>query len=140
MAAHRGAVKALTVLIEKGEVLDFSSVTEHEQNNALHLAAKMGQVEIANMLVKAEPKLCGQFNHLGWLPVHSASANMGSDLIFSMLEKYGGGSHINTRTRDDGMQPMHLAAHIRSDKFIGILLRLGADLDSLDNLGRTPLM
>ena len=140
LAAHRGASKALTVLMEKGTDLDVNSVTEHEQNNALHIAAKMGQVEIANMLVKKEPKLCQQYNHFGWLPVHSACANFGSDIVFSMLEKYGGGTHINTRTRDDGMQPMHLAAHVRSDKFIGILLRLEADLDSIDKLGRTPLM
>ena len=140
LAAHRGSAKALTVLLEKGPGLMVNAVTEHEENNALHIAAKMGQVEVANMLVKADPKLCEQYNHFGWLPVHSASANFGSDIVFSMLEKYGGSTHINTRTRDDGMQPMHLAAYVRSDKFIGILLRLDADLDSIDKYGRTPLM
>jgi ankyrin repeat protein len=38
------------------------------------------------------------------------------------------------------MMPIHLASYVRSDKFVGIMLGLSADLLAVDNTGRTALL
>ncbi|KAK3031157.1 hypothetical protein RJ639_035180 [Escallonia herrerae] len=89
---------------------------------ALHEAARFGQKEVAEVMLKREKNLVSVRNKLGETPLYVAAAN-GKKEVFTLLTEYL--SDCMT-TRDDGCTILHAAvmAEFYYDFYIGSILDL----------------
>jgi ankyrin repeat protein len=134
---HKIIVK---LLLEHG--LDVNMTSGEYGNTALHLAAEEGHLEILKLLLAsgADPTI-KDFDQNS--PLHSG-ANHGNPTILALLlariEDLGVDSkaYIN-RVNAEGNTALHLAAQYGNLEAIELLLQRGAEIDSLNSYGYTPL-
>lgn len=104
------------------------------ENTALHLAAKNGDIDIADMLIYKGANL-HQRNKNGMTALHIAAQHRHHKLLKLLLSR---GSNINDLTVGR-MTSLHIAVH-RSSKFmVEDLLDSGANVRTQNILGNTPL-
>jgi ankyrin repeat protein len=91
--------------------------------------------------------LKGQFNAVlganinqqdkyGRSPLHVCAAANHADMVEFLLQR---GADIDSRSIGDEQTPLHFAAKNDATLSLKALLGFGANIDSLDNRGRTPL-
>jgi uncharacterized protein len=132
-AAARGDAKQIDTLIAKGERVD---VRDAYGRTPLHVAAYRGHHEAMRMLVRtgADPNAL-ENDHYDIVTI-AAVANDISTLTVSLAI---GGSAKNITSRYDGTA-LIAAAHLGHAEVVKILVRAGAPLDHVNNLGWTAVI
>jgi len=133
MAVEQGAVEFVQALIAAGADVG----VESQIGSALHRAAIRGQTEVIPILLKAGAKT--EVMARGYFPLHLAAMGGHPDSVSALVK---GGADINSR--DKGRRtPLHRALSAVNPHVSEIALFLigtGAEVDTTDDEGETPLM
>jgi ankyrin repeat protein len=132
-AAARGDAKRIEALIAKGEKPD---VRDGYGRTPLHVAAYGGHHEAMRVLVRAGADPNALENDRYDIVTIAAVANDISTLKAALAL---GGSAKNITSRYDGTA-LIAAAHLGHAEVVRILIRAGAPLDHINNLGWTALI
>ncbi|CAG06539.1 unnamed protein product [Tetraodon nigroviridis] len=113
---------------------DYLSDMEEEGFTPLHVAAKYGNMEVANLLLQknACPDAAGKN---GYTPLHIAAKKNQMEITTTLLEY---GAPTNTVTRQ-GITPLHLAAQEGNIDVVTLLLARDAPVNVGNKSGLTPL-
>ena len=133
MAVEQGAVEFVQALIAAGADVG----VESQIGTALHRAAIRGQTEVIPILLKAGAKT--EVMSRGYSPLHLAAMGGHLDSVSALVK---GGAEINSL--DKGRRtPLHRALSAVNPHVSEIALFLigtGAEVDTTDDEGETPLM
>lgn len=132
-AAARGDAKRIEALVAKGEKLD---VWDNHGRTPLHVAAYGGHHEAMRVLVHSGVNPNALENDRYDIVTIAAVANDIPTLKASLAL---GGSAKNITSRYDGTA-LIAAAHLGHAEVVRILIRAGAPLDHINNLGWTALI
>lgn len=69
-------------------------------------------------------------------PLHWAAETGNRDIIRNLSES---SASVNSKTKNSGLTPLHLAAHFGNIEAVQILLQYGAKFDIVNRDGETPL-
>jgi len=109
---------------------------EGQKETALHSAAKSGSIEAIRLLIEAKAKI-DALSTVDGTPLAAAVCNGQAEAALFLLKS---GADPNIKAQPSGASIIEGAA-IRGDIYLlGELLKYGADINSKDQLGATPLM
>ncbi|XP_062412617.1 CARD- and ANK-domain containing inflammasome adapter protein [Sardina pilchardus] len=128
VAAEHGQLSVLEFLLQNGAKLD---TRDQQGRTALHRAASRGQAAAAMALVMAGADIYTRDNASN-TPLHLAARNGHQDTVQALVEEEG--RHLRKHTTF-----LHLAAAQGDSEVADVLLRVGAEVDSKDSRGKTPL-
>ncbi len=133
-AAMRGDVDRVRSLLRDG--MDVNAA-QGDGMTALHWAAELGDVEMANVLVYGGAFLEATTRLGGFTPLLAASRAGSAGVVSALLEA---GADVGART-STGETALHFAAGTGRDGAVRALLAHGAEVDAVDaSKGQTPLM
>ena len=133
-AAMNGDAAAVNRLVQQGANVN---VAQGDGMTALHWAARRGNVEMANTLLRAKASVKAVTRIGDYTPLHVAS-EVGSAPVVAALIKAGADAKALTTT---GVTPLHLAALSGNAAAIAALVAAGADVNAQEpQWGQTPLM
>jgi ankyrin repeat protein len=132
-----GSASCVELLLEKGcDVLDWGP-SKFRGDSPIGVAARSGNVEILQLLIKAAPALVRSENLVKDIPLHQASMNNDARILKFLLSL----PEMDPSGKDgSGRTPLHCAAqgtgYIEPTK---VLLDAGTDYTIANNRGHTPL-
>lgn len=139
MAVYINHSDLVRLLIQKGANLDLYN---QERWTAFHIAAKAGNVEILEELLKKSKQPRSSINSQNtqdWIPLHLACMENHLSVISFLIQK---GSELNTASIT-GWTPLHVATAQSHPQAVKTLLSLGLqrglDMDNKDADGWTAL-
>jgi ankyrin repeat protein len=118
------------------DLINLGTINTQDDNNGnapLYRAARLGKIEIAQMLIAAKADLNVQ-DEKGWTPLHWA-AKFGRVEIARML--IYAGADVNVQD-EEGDTPLHRAAFYEQGKIVRMLIDAGARKDIQTNNGKLP--
>jgi ankyrin repeat protein len=160
IAASRGYVELVKVLLDRGATLDESLALDGATLNGhiavvelliargadvnsrnddeltpLQVAVSNGNLEIAKVLIAhhADSKLVDEERNT---ILHLAAMSNSSDIVRYLVKD---GLDVNVRNRR-GETPLHQAAMLGKARMAALLIKLGADVNARDCCGATPLV
>jgi ankyrin repeat protein len=135
-AARRGDVAAVRTLLQGGAN---PSAAQGDGLTALHVAAEVGNLEIARMLIAGRADIEAKSRLGGYTPLHLAAGNAHTEVVRALLQ-----ARANPRavTTTGGVTPLHLAAKaLNGELAVRALVEAGAPVNALERTsGQTPLM
>lgn len=136
---HRRAAK---ILLERGANPDHAAA-KSDKYRALHLAARLGNPAIAQLLLECGASENARLGKPGQeAPLHLAVSNFQestqNEAVARTLLELGADVDV---ADGSGKRPMHLAIELgeHGKKMVDLLLRFGADVDKADNFGHSPI-
>ena len=126
--------KAITDLLSSGA--NPSLVCDKTSESSLHLAARYVRVDAAKSLLDSFPDLCHARDANGRTPLHTAIASDARGVFEILLRSRK--TDFNAQTHD-GTTPLILAARMNSEGMVEELVKAGAELNMVDESGRTAL-
>ena len=135
-ATRRGDTAVVRSLIDDGGDVN---VARGDGMTALHLAARRGHDEIAQLLIAASAELEAGTRIGNYTPLHLASREGHAQIVQILLRA---GSNADAVTTNTGVTALHLAAAaINGTDAVAALLDHGADVNALESsAGQTPMM
>ena len=133
-AAYAGHLAIVETLLAAGADVNIRS--KKSGGFALHFAADAGHRDIVLALVNKLADV-DALDAYGDSPLMRAAASGHLPVVETLLAE---GSLLNIRSADNGAFAIHLAARAGCHEIVSVLLKQGADKDSLTNDGYTPLM
>ena len=135
-AARQGDVATVRSLLEGGAD---PNEAQGDGMTALHWAAELGSLEIAELLIDAEARVEARTRVGAYTPLHLASRSGHDRVALELLEA---GSDMNAKTTNSGVTPLHLAARaVDGERAVRVLLDRGAAVNAQEeSSGQTPLM
>jgi ankyrin repeat protein len=133
-AAMRGNVEEVRSLLRSG-----ADVNEGQGDGmtALHWAARLGDAELAQILIYAGSRLDAGTRIGRYTPLHVATREGKADVVEVLLEA---GSDPQAVSTNSGTTPLHLAARAGDVRIVSKLIEHGADVDVTESAwGQTPL-
>jgi ankyrin repeat protein len=106
--------------------------------SALHLAAQLGDIEIAKHLIDAGAKVDVKTRWGGYTPLHLAAGAARGEMVSFLLFARADMDVVSTT----GVTPLHLAAQAGNGQdMVRVLVRRGAPMNAREfQTGQTPLM
>ncbi|MCB1314680.1 MAG: ankyrin repeat domain-containing protein [Leptospiraceae bacterium] len=145
LAARGGHVDVVRQLIDAGA--DVNAVVPYTGSQPIHSAAFWGQAEVVEVLLEsgADPNALGRPNVEGgaYTPLFeavSAGPEKTADRAGTLNVLLDAGARLDMRHPRDGGSALSYLACFGSRANVGLLLEHGAELDSKDMRGRTPLV
>jgi len=115
--------------------LDVNSRGLDDNWTPLHLASRMGHMEVARILVEQGADKEAKDKD-GLTPLHHAAEGGSVDLVRLLIEDYGTNATVQGK---DGWTPLHSAAQQGRVDLAHLFVEPGAVVTALDKNGRTPL-
>ena len=135
-ATKRGDEAAVRSLLAEGAD---PNVAQGDGLTALHLAAQVGNLEIAELLLAGGAKVEAQTRIGGYTPLHLASQGAHGAVVSVLL---AAGANAGAVTTTTGVTPLHLAAKaMDGEDAVKALLEHGAPVNAQESsAGQTALM
>jgi uncharacterized protein len=134
-AAMRGDREQVRALLARGADVN---APQGDGMSALHWAAFRGDIELTDILLKANPKLDAVTRDGAYTPLHLASKNGQAAVVRRLLKA---GSSVRAVTTTGEVTALHFAAGAGSADAINALLDKGADINAREKAwGQTPLI
>uniref|UniRef100_A0A8C6U7Q4 Transient receptor potential cation channel, subfamily A, member 1b n=1 Tax=Neogobius melanostomus TaxID=47308 RepID=A0A8C6U7Q4_9GOBI len=140
-AAFAGATKAMDVILkaggETGHVAQqHINYIDKSKSSPLHLAVRGGNLETIRLCLETGAKVDQQQVHAAPSGLHSGAF----DVVKLMLSSFDQMEDIINLTDGANQTPLHRATIFDHTKLAEYLISLGADLNSVDCKGNTPLL
>jgi ankyrin repeat protein len=133
-AAMKNDAAEVSALLQRGADVN---APEGDGMTALHWAAKNGNLDVAERVIRAGATLEARTRVGDHTPLHVASAAGRAAVVKALLEA---GADVKARTTT-GATPLHFAASSGSAESVVLLLEHGAEVDPKEPVwGETPLM
>jgi ankyrin repeat protein len=126
VATEEGHADIVEALLSSGSV-DGSRSGEVD-STALHSAAMLEHVEVAQMLLKRGADVSAEYDSL--TPLHWASMSGNWEVVKLLVEH---GASVNSKS-GNGTTPLHMAANIGNSEIASLLFSKGAKVDEEDDL------
>ena len=133
-AAMRGDVAAVRALIAQGADVN---AAQGDGMTALHWAADLGNVELAQVLIGAGANLQATTRLGAFTPLHIAAENGDAAVVKVLL---AAGANPRAASNLGGETPLHFAAQSGSVEAVLAMLDRGGDVNAKSTTGQTPLM
>ncbi len=134
-AAMRGDVEAVRMLLRGG-----ADVNEAQGDGmtALHWAARLGNAELADVLIYAGASLSAGTRIGSYTPLHIATREGRAKVVEVLLDA---GADPRSVSTNSGTTPLHLAARSGNVDIVSQLIEHGADIEARESAwGQTPLV
>jgi ankyrin repeat protein len=133
VAVAQGSVPLAKILISHGA--DLEAPSEDRGARALHLAANFGDVEMLNLLLEAGADIEAR-DQTGQTPLLIAAATRNLRAVKVLLDR-----HADKQARESGLgqTPLMRASQLGFLEIAVALVADGADINAVDNAGRSPL-
>ncbi|XP_053198303.1 transient receptor potential cation channel subfamily A member 1b [Scomber japonicus] len=143
-AAFAGAKTAMEVILKAGEELGHSSeghinYLDKSMSSPLHLAVRGGNIETIRLCLATGAKVDQQQNDRS-TPLHLACTQGATEVVKLMLSSYDQVEDIINLTDGACQTPLHRATIFDHMELAEYLISLGADLNSTDCEGNSPLL
>lgn len=134
-AAMRGDIEAVRSLLRSGADVN---AAQGDGMTALHWAARLGQRELAEVLVFAGARLDSGTRIGRYTPLHIAAREGRREVVEVLLRA---GADPDLSTTNSGATPLHLAARSGDTEIITLLVEHGARVDAkAGSWEQTPLI
>uniref|UniRef100_A0AAQ6IBK3 Ion transport domain-containing protein n=1 Tax=Anabas testudineus TaxID=64144 RepID=A0AAQ6IBK3_ANATE len=143
-AAFAGAKKAMEVILKAGEELGRSAschinYLDKSRSSPLHLAVRGGNMDAIRLCIANGAKVDQQQNDR-CTPLHLACTQGATEVVKLMLSSVDRVEDIINLTDGACQTPLHRATIFDHAELAEYLISLGADLNSIDCKGHTPLL
>ncbi|XP_013857780.1 transient receptor potential cation channel subfamily A member 1b [Austrofundulus limnaeus] len=143
-AAFAGAKKAMEVILKAGEEHGHAAVThincvDKSNSSPLHLAVRGGNFETIRLCIATGAKIDQQQNDR-CTPLHLACTQGAIEVVKLMLSTVDQVEDVINLTDGACQTPLHRATVFDHAELAEFLISLGADLNSTDCKGNTPLL
>lgn len=135
LACKEGSLRVVQLLLEH---MGPQGLEDESGKMAVHQAAEGGRAEIMAFLLGRGEAAGTRGDECHMTPLMLASLH-GHEEVVQMLHHHLGGQGLED-VNDDGMTALHLAAHIGHHEVVAFLCSVGAQANTRDVRGRTPLM
>jgi ankyrin repeat protein len=112
----------------------------------LNAAGRYGETPLAEAIALNLPALAIEIIYrgadvnlpsIGWSPLMTAASSCDKDVVLALLER---GAIVNYKDRDGGTAIENASDRCKGGRIVKILLKAGANPNSADTFGNTPLM
>ncbi|KAJ0059586.1 hypothetical protein NL108_001965 [Boleophthalmus pectinirostris] len=143
-AAFAGSKKAMEVIIKAGEEIGYGPLKQinyldKSNSSPLHLAVRGGNLETIQLCIATGAKV-DQQQHDRSTPLHLACTQGAIEVVKLMLSSVDQVADIINLTDGACQTPLHRATIFDHTELAEYLISLGADLNSVDCKGNTPLL
>ncbi|XP_078137249.1 transient receptor potential cation channel subfamily A member 1b [Sander vitreus] len=143
-AAFAGAKKAMEVILTAGEKLGHQAevhinYSDKSKSSPLHLAVRGGNIEAIGLCIATGAKIDQQQNDRS-TPLHLACTQGATEVVKLMLSSFDQVEDIINLTDGACQTPLHRATIFDHTDLAEYLISLGADLNSIDCKGNSPLL
>uniref|UniRef100_A0A8C9Z7J6 Transient receptor potential cation channel, subfamily A, member 1b n=1 Tax=Sander lucioperca TaxID=283035 RepID=A0A8C9Z7J6_SANLU len=143
-AAFAGAKKAMEVILTAGEKLGHQAevhinYSDKSKSSPLHLAVRGGNIEAIGLCIATGAKVDQQQNDRS-TPLHLACTQGATEVVKLMLSSFDQVEDIINLTDGACQTPLHRATIFDHTDLAEYLISLGADLNSIDCKGNSPLL
>uniref|UniRef100_A0A8C3MU18 Transient receptor potential cation channel subfamily A member 1 n=1 Tax=Geospiza parvula TaxID=87175 RepID=A0A8C3MU18_GEOPR len=143
-AAFSGAKTCLEILLKKGEELGHSAKTHINFTNngkcsPLHLAVQSGDLEMIKMCIEFGAQIDLKQNEK-CTALHFAATQGATEIVKLMMSSYAGEESIIDAVDGNKETLLHRTALFDHYELAEYLISMGANIDSVDIEGRSPLL
>ncbi|XP_078542291.1 transient receptor potential cation channel subfamily A member 1 [Lissotriton helveticus] len=143
-AVMAASEKCLELILKRGEEKGYSiykhiNFTDNLKSSPLHVAVRTGCLNIVNKCIAFGAKIDQQENDKA-TPLHFAATQGATEIVKQMLTSYTGDKSIIDLPDGNKETLLHKAALFDYADLAEYLISMGANLDSLDNESRSPLL
>ena len=131
--ASRRSLVAAQLILDHGASIHLQ---DKSGRTPLHIASRCGLPDVVALLLKLGAEVDPRDNDT-ITPLLCTSKDYGDGAVPQLLLENG--ASVNVRDKD-GQTPLHLVSHHSSPDVVASLLKLGLDVDVLDNDRITPLL
>ncbi|XP_075684342.1 transient receptor potential cation channel subfamily A member 1 isoform X2 [Rhinoderma darwinii] len=144
MTAFAGSVKCMDLILKKGKEFGFSiedhiNFTDNEKSSPLHVAVQNGRLEIVKACIGYGAKIdLKQIDNA--TPLHFAATQGATEIVKFMVTSYTGDKKVVDLPDGNSETPLHKSSLFDHVDLAQYLISMGANIDSVDNELRTPLL
>uniref|UniRef100_A0A672JFM3 Transient receptor potential cation channel, subfamily A, member 1b n=1 Tax=Salarias fasciatus TaxID=181472 RepID=A0A672JFM3_SALFA len=145
-AAFAGARKAMEVILKSGEevghtILGHINYLDKSNSSPLHLAVRGGNIDTIRLCIATGAKIDQQqVPNDKSTPLHLACTQGATEVVKLMLSSVDHVEDVINLTDGAHQTPLHRATIFDHTELVEYLISLGADLNSVDCKGNTPLL
>uniref|UniRef100_A0A8D0HGQ3 Transient receptor potential cation channel subfamily A member 1 n=1 Tax=Sphenodon punctatus TaxID=8508 RepID=A0A8D0HGQ3_SPHPU len=143
-AAFAGAKSCMEIILKKGEELGYSpeshiNFTNNGKCSPLHLAVQSGDLEMIKMCIEYGAQIDLKQNDK-CTALHFAATQGATEILKLMMSSYSGDEPIIDALDGNRETLLHRTALFYHYELAEYLISMGANIDSVDIEGRTPLL
>ncbi|XP_052031891.1 transient receptor potential cation channel subfamily A member 1 [Apodemus sylvaticus] len=143
-AAFSGAKKCMELILAYGEKAGYSreshiNFVNHKKVSPLHLAVQSGDLDMIKMCLDNGAHI-DMMENAKCMALHFAATQGATDIVRLMISSYTGSSDIVNAVDGNQETLLHRASLFDHHDLADYLISVGADINSTDSEGRSPLI
>ncbi|XP_021077932.1 transient receptor potential cation channel subfamily A member 1 isoform X1 [Mus pahari] len=143
-AAFSGAKKCMELILVYGEKAGYSreshiNFVNHKKASPLHLAVQSGDLDMIKMCLDNGAHI-DMMENAKCMALHFAATQGATDIVKLMISSYTGSSDIVNAVDGNQETLLHRASLFDHHDLADYLISVGADINSTDSEGRSPLI